>query len=654
MDTFFSALLCIFAGGVVPFSLTGNVKVMKFLVIFLMGCGCVLGLYSTLNRFFLPEAVTAVWPLPHILVLALKVDLLSACFLLPIFIISGLAVLYSYHYLDHKQSGRRIATHYFFYALLVVAMALVACADNIPTFALAWELMSLASFFLVIFDFEKSTVRKAGYLYFIFAQAGAMFIFGSFAVVYSSTGSLDFISFASVPVTIKALIFTLAFIGFGSKAGIVPLHVWLPYAHPAAPSHVSAVMSGVMIKMGIYGILRMYMLLQPPGYYCAELVITVGAITGVLGVVYALGQHNLKQLLAYHSVENIGIILLGLGLGMLGVAIDNQPMAILGFAGGLLHVLNHALFKSLLFMGAGAVQQSTGTLAIEQLGGLMKRMRICGVTFLIGSLAICGLPPFNGFISEFLIYRSGFYGVTGTSEPFLFVVLAILSLAIIGGLAIACFTKVLGVVFLGEPRSAGAAKALPAGASMQTVMIILALICTFTGLVPQLVMPLVLPVALFLLPHQALSYDVPMNVMVNHLSFAALGFSLFVGLIIVLRKILTRGEASSSTTWGCGFSQPSSRMQYSGSSFAASLLAFYKPFVQVHEKKTTIHGFFPKTAHYYSQVHDGSEVGLQWGLVRPLLSLTAKLRWLQHGHTQIYIGYLFFTVCGLLLWVVLR
>ncbi|NOX25079.1 MAG: hydrogenase [Deltaproteobacteria bacterium] len=652
MNTFLFSLILILAGGVLPLLLKANFKLMKSAAILLIGCGCLLGLYGALNLLYRPEAVSAAWPLLHTFTLSLKIDRLSAFFLLPVFIVSPLAALYSYNYLENPALSLRVAVNYFFYALLTAAMALVACADNIITFALAWELMSLSSFFLVIYDFKKTAARQAGYLYFIFAQAGAMAIFASFALLYNYTGSMDFAAFASTPETAKSLIFTLAFIGFGSKAGIIPLHVWLPHAHPAAPSHVSAIMSGVMIKMGIYGIIRMYSLLHPQGAYCAELVIIVGAVTGVMGVVYALGQHNLKRLLAYHSVENIGIILLGLGIGMLGIATGNEIMAALGFAGGLLHILNHAIFKSLLFMGAGAVQHRTGTLVIERLGGLMKRMRLCGITFLIGSLAICGLPPFNGFISEFLIYNGAFQGVKSPPDLFLFVILTILSLAVIGGLAIACFTKVVGIVFLGEARSEAAAQARPAGPAIQAAMIILAVFCVVIGLLPQVIMPVVMPAAISILPHQIIPRGLDMSGMAGNLSFGAVGFSLIVLIIIGLRKLFT-GPAPYAPTWGCGFSQRNPRMQYTGSSFAASLLDFYKPFVKVDEKFSGIHGFFPQKAEYHSETQDISEVGLQRLIVQPIMRLTDRLRWLQHGHIQLYIGYIFFALVGLLCWLLL-
>jgi len=653
MADFFLSIILIMAAGVLPLLLHRFFKIMKAVSIGFFLAGSTSGLIFALHHLQDGAmAVTASRPLLSVFSLSFTVDPLSAFFLLPIFIISPLAALYSYHYLEKPQQGLRVAVNYLFYAILTASMALVACADTIASFAISWELMSLSSFFLVIFDFEKVAVRRAGYMYFLFAQAGALCIFVAFALVYSHTGSLAFSSFTAVPEAAKALIFTLAFLGFGSKAGIMPLHSWLPHAHPAAPSHVSAVMSGVMIKMGIYGIVRMYALLHPQGTYCAALVIIIGAITGVFGVVYALGQRDLKRLLAYSSVENIGIILLGMGTGMLGLAMNRPGMAILGFAGGLMHVLNHSIFKSLLFMGAGAVLHRTGTLTAEKLGGLMKRMRICGITFLVGSLAICGLPPFNGFISEFFIYKGAFNGVKGSESMFIFVLLAILSLAIIGGLAIACFTKVVGVIFLGEPRTQQAATALPAGPTMQATLFILALLCALIGLFPQVVIVLVMHAVTTLMPGHLLPAQQAITTTTTYLSYGAIAFCLLVLAIIILRRIFSVGTPGRSCTWGCGFSQPNTRMQYSGTSFAADFLKFYAPFVRVREKFSGVHGLFPREPHYHSEVDDLSELALKKGLVRPVMLVTAKMRWLQHGHIQLYIGYIFFAMLGLLFWLV--
>ncbi|MCP4688788.1 MAG: hydrogenase, partial [Desulfobacterales bacterium] len=413
------------------------------------------------------------------------IDGLAAFFLTAIFAVCALAALFSYHYMNSPEKATRAAANYLFFSLLVVSMALVVTAENMIAFMLSWEIMSLSSFFLVIYDHGSAENRKAGYLYFIFSHVGAMFLFAAFGIMYGYTGGFEFAGAAALPDTAKILIFIFCFIGFGSKAGVFPFHVWLPHAHPAAPSHISAVMSGVMIKTGIYGILRIYGLLQFNTPLFGEIVVIAGMISGVLGVVYALGQHDLKRLLAYHSVENIGIILIGVGIGMIGVSSGKPIMAVLGFAGGLLHVLNHSIFKSLLFMGAGIVIQKTGTRSIDALGGLLKNMKITGITFLIGSLAISGLPPFNGFVSEFLVYLGGFKGVALDKTAFVLCVLSIISLAVIGGLALACFSKVVGVVFQGEPRSRAAEGVDEKGSTMLASMLALAGACLVIGVFPR-------------------------------------------------------------------------------------------------------------------------------------------------------------------------
>ena len=455
MNLFFLSILIIAAGGILPLLSFRQFTLMKILGVLGIGAGSFLGMLDALSRLSHDGSTGVSIAYLNTLALSFQIDGLSAFFLLAIFAVCLLAAIYSFHYMNDSGKALRTATSYFFFSLLAASMALVVVAANMITFMLSWEIMSLSSFFLVIYDHQKPENRKAGYLYFVFSHVGAMFIFTAFGVLYGQTGSFGFDS-AGLSTTAKMLVFVLAFVGFGSKAGVFPFHVWLPHAHPAAPSHISAVMSGVMIKTGIYGILRMYSILDLHTPALGTMVLVFGMVSGILGVVYALGQHDIKRLLAYHSVENIGIILIGIGIGMIGVEAKNPIMAVLGFSGGLLHVLNHAIFKSLLFMGAGMVLHKTGTRSIDALGGLLKNMKITGVTFLIGSLAIAGLPPFNGFVSEFFIYMGSFRGIAVESPVFVLSLLAIVSLAVIGGLALACFTKVVGVVFQGEPRSQSA------------------------------------------------------------------------------------------------------------------------------------------------------------------------------------------------------
>jgi hydrogenase-4 component B len=584
-----------------------------------------------------------------VLTLSVYFDGLARIFLLPILLLGPVLAVYSYHYLGHEGRIMRALVSQFFFSLLLIAMILVTLAANMLTFALAWELMSLASFFLVVFDWEKQAVRDAGIRYLLFTQAGALCIFAAFGLLYGVGGSLSFDQLGQLPHGIKMTAFFLALVGFGSKAGVMPLHIWLPHAHPAAPSHVSALMSGVMIKMGVYGLLRFFFLLEDPSPLIARSILGLGISSGLLGVAYALGKHDIKRLLAYHSIENVGIILIGCGLGMLGLVSGNEQMAVLGFAGGLLHVLNHALFKSLLFLGAGAVLHATGTGTLDRLGGLLKTMPTTGRCFLTGSAAIAGLPPLNGFVSEFLIYYAGFLGLRLSGVDLLFSVAAVLSLAMIGGLASACFAKVMGIVFLGEPRSLCKQPIVETGASMRAAMILLATACLGIGLWPE---PFIKTMAVGLHELAGLTGrssdflgSIPGNLaLAARLCLAALVF------MALIRHLLYRGKPIERTvTWGCGFTQASSRVQYTGVSFARSLVDFHRPLVKVETSYTGIDKIYPETARFGSRVADLAEIGLQRLLIDPLLGLVERLRWIQHGQIQLYIGYIVFTIAVLLL-----
>ncbi len=652
MNTFFIALLLIGAGGLQTLATFRLYLLMKILAVTAIIGGCGLGVYDATTRIFQPtNPIICNYEWLQIFTFSLKIDAVSAFFLVPIFAISAIAALYSFQYMHDKERSADTANNYFFYSLLILSMALVVCANNLITFALTWELMSISSFFLVIYDVHKKSVRNAGYLYFIFTQAGALFIFAGFGFLYSHTGSFAFDTLASIPDSAKLIAFILILIGCGSKAGIMPLHIWLPYAHPAAPSHVSAVMSGVMIKIGIYGIVRFYLLLAPTSVLFGQIVITLGIITGILGVVYAIGKQDMKKILAYSSVENIGIILLGLGIGMLGTATGNTTMAAFGFAGGLLHMLNHSIFKSLLFMGAGAVIHQAKTGDSNQLGGLMKKMPVTGGTFLIGSISISGLPPFNGFISEVLIYYGAFQGLSLHGASFLLSTLTIISLAVIGGLAAGCFTKTVGVVFLGEPRTQSAANASEAGSLMIVSQLILAALCLLLGIWPDHFIQ-----AAFL-ASQAIPLIADfetiqfMPLMTNIARTSALFLLLFI-IVAIIRKLLYVGkEITRAGTWGCGFTQPSVRMQYTGTSYADTMVNFFRPFVQLQKKYSGIHKIFPGKTTYSSFVHDTSEIGLNFFIVRPILFILAKLRWIQHGNIQLYIGYIVLAIVAMLLFL---
>ena len=652
MDFFFLSILMMVAGSAICLVIHKHFMLMKTAGVLAISVGCLIGLINSLLQLFRPGTDVFVVSYLHAFSLSFAIDGLSAFFLVAIYFVSFLAAIYSFHYLNSPEKSLRTALGYLFFSLLIASMALVVTAANMITFMLFWEIMSLSSFFLVIHDYQKAENRKAGYLYFIFSHVGAMGILAAFGLIYGFTGSFGFDGAAGLSEWVKIIVFVLAFAGFGSKAGVFPFHVWLPHAHPAAPSHISAVMSGVMIKTGIYGILRMYAVLNYHASVFGEILVITGMVSGILGVVYALGQQDLKRLLAYSSIENMGIILMGLGIGMMGVSSGNPLMAVLGFAGGLLHVMNHAVFKSLLFMGAGIVIKKTGTGTIDALGGLMKKMRITGITFLAGSLAISGLPPLNGFVGEFFIYLGGFKGVGLDKLSFILSLMAIISLAVIGGLALACFTKVMGVVFQGEPRSARAAGADEKGPMMLIPMVVLAVACAIIGVFPNVFFLMALRgVSALNLGYGNIPFS-PFMQMTENITQAAAVFLIIVFCILVFRYFLYQGKSiTRAGTWGCGFAQPTVKMQYTGSSYVRPIIDFFKPLASLSEDQPGVRGVFPTQTHYSSQVIDIVERYMEGVIVRPVLLFFDKLRWIQQGDIHPYIGFILLAIVVLLFFV---
>ncbi|HEY6865713.1 MAG TPA: proton-conducting transporter membrane subunit [Candidatus Eisenbacteria bacterium] len=580
------------------------------------------------------------------------IDPLSAFFLVCIFTVSGLAALYGIGYLASYVGRRRLAPALAFFNLLAAAMVGVVLARDGILLIVAWEIMSVASFFLVTYEHDRADVRRAGTLYLIASQLGVVFLFILVALAGRAAGSYDFDRLgacAAVPGLANA-IFLLALVGFGTKAGFWPLHIWLPDAHPAAPSHVSALMSGVMIKMGIYGLLRVLTFLGPPPQWWGAMLVAVGAISGVAGVLQALAQHDLKRLLAYHSVENIGIIALGIGIGLLAQNHGAGTIAFLGYAGALLHVLNHGLFKGLLFQGAGSIVHATGTRDIDALGGLYRRMPVTGLLFLIGSIAICGLPPLNGFVSEWLIYVGAFRGgVPGAPGWTVASVVTVLALALIGGLAAACFVKAFGVAFLGEARSAASSRAHEAGPSMRLAMGLGALLCLGIGLWPAGALQLVSSAVADLAPGStAATYGA------GALGAITRACAVLIGLVALLAlarlALLRRRRVEAGPTWGCGFEAPDARMQYTAASFAQPLLEPFAAVVSARLEREGPAGYFPERARHEMHVGDMAGELILQPAVHRVLRVFSRVRGLQHGRIQLYLAYILVTLVVLLVW----
>lgn len=613
-----------------------------------LGAMCLAGLLTALGDLYAGRTVTLAVPFLAGLPFTFTLDPLAAFFLVPLFLVGATTAIYSYHYLDNPARQTRIAVHYLFLALLIAAMAGVILAGTMISFAFCWEAMSVASAVLVLFDYEAEDNRRAAFRYFLYAQGGGLFILIAFGLLCAAGNTFNLAAPANLSEDMRLAVFFLALLGFGSKAGLAPLHVWLPHAHPAAPSHVSALMSGVMIKLGVYGLLRLYIVLAPDPGIVAAVFIIIGAISAVLGILAALGQGNVKRLLAYSSVENIGIVFLGCGLGFLGLARGNAVMAGLGFTGSLLHVWNHALFKSLLFFGAGNILHGAGTPLIDHLGGLIKKMPATGLLFLAGSLAICGLPPFNGFVSEFLIYFAAFGGLATPQPAVLLIILAILALVLAGGLALACFTKLYGVAFLGAPRSQAAAQAHEVKAGMFLPMGLSALLCLVLGLFPGLFVLPALNVAGLLAKHPL--PVPPALAMCTSITAAGAGFLLLLIAVFLVRRFFSRRQTMAcGPTWGCGFIRPTARMQYTAASYARSILLFFKPLTIIRREFRPLGQLFPAASTYRSRSHDIIELFGERFIGRPLAWCAARLRFIQHGNIQLYIAYIVLAVIVLLL-----
>ncbi len=573
-------------------------------------------------------------------------DALSALFLLVVLVAGAASAFYGIAYL--RLAGWRAArTSHFFLSALLASMAAVVVARAALPFLIAWELMALTSYATIVLEHGRAEVRRAGMLYLVATHVGTLALFAVFAVWGSGARDLSFASLAGRALhgMSAAAILGAALVGFGMKAGIVPLHFWLPEAHSAAPSHVSAVLSGVVIKMGVYGLMRVMVLMGGAPVWWGWLLLVAGAVSGVMGVVWALAQHDLKRLLAFHSVENIGIILLGLGVGSLGMSYGHPIVAVLGFAGAALHTLNHALFKSLLFLGAGAVAQAAGTRELDRLGGVARRMPVTAATFIVGSAAIVGLPPLNGFVSEWLVFRSLLEaGLAGDSLRMAVLWVAVLGL--IGALALACFAKVVGVVFLGTPRDPEVTCGHEASAGMTAPSVVLASMCAAIGIFPVVVsLPLLRVGALVAGTAPGNVWPDGVDLAVGGATWFSLGLVAALGVVWLIRGRLARGPAVEyAGTWGCAYPSPTSRMQYTASSFAAPLLIAYRAVAGVRTQRSAS----SLATHAMDPVLDGLVVPVWRGVARA----ASRLRPVQRGRLSRYLLYMVAALVAVLAYLI--
>ena len=568
----------------------------------------------------------------------LGLDALSAFFALVIVLAGSCAAIYGVGYFAGAARAGAVRLAHAAVAFLLVALLLVVSARSAVTFLVAWELMALLAFALVMFEFEHAATRRAGFIYLAATHAATLALIAMF-VAWGGPGDLSFAALRDAtlqPAFPRALVLVLALGGFGVKAGIVPLHFWLPEAHAAAPSHVSALMSGLVIKTGIYGLLRMLLLAGGAPAWFGWLVLLLGITSGVLGVVWALAQHDLKRLLAYHSVENIGIILIGMGAGIIGAAAGLPAVSALGFAGALLHVLNHALFKSLLFLAGGWVARVTGTRDIDALGGLARRLPVTATLFLLASAAIVGLPPLNGFVSEWTVARALAAGATapGAQRAIVFV---LAGLGLIGGLALACFAKVNGVVFLGRAR-----RELPAvtdgGLIVVVPMAVLGVACIALGVAPSIGLGLA----------GAAAGGTPIVMQgAGTLSWLTAGLGAALVLAWFVQRLLVGRRARiTADTWSCAFPALTPRMQYTASSFAEPVLEPFGRLTGVDEAPAP----GPFTRHAADPVLDGA-LHPAWIRLRAVAD-RLSVAWTSRLHVALL--WVLGTVLALVLYLALR
>ena len=625
--------------------------------------------------------------------LHLRLDGLSAFFLVLLSLLGGAGALYSHEYWTDKNHPASAPSGRAWWNFMLANMGLVLLAANGLHFLIAWELFTVSGYFLITRECQRREVRAAGWLYLAASQLAGLCLLAFFACLAARLGNWELGPMKNHPEL--APLFWLALIGFGIKAGMFPLHVWLPSAHANAPSHVSAIFSGAMIKLGIYGIVRFSGWLPIPdgaGWVVAML----GVVSAVLGVAFALGQHDLKRLLAYHSVENIGIILIGLGFATIATANGNSAWGQLALAGALLHVWNHGVFKALLFLGAGSVLHATDTREMSRLGGLWRAMPWTASLFSLGAVAIAGLPPLNGFVSEWLVYLGLFDVVSAHSSISYLAILATILLAITGALALACFVKVCGIVFLGLPRTEVARASRPfdsnfekpktngqdaratnvheCGWQMRLPMLALGAACVAIGLVPVIFWPAVAAASAAWQPAWADSaLPAPLVTLgAFHLAIAALAILA----AAFLWRVVKQNGVSRAGTWDCGYAAPTARMQYTAGSFAGIITGWFDwilrpqrsgtrvPPVNFDEsrgaqqtelnRRNACATIFPARADFEEHT---PETVLEH-VIEPIGSLVMRVstavRGLQHGRVQAYILYLLIGLVALAILAALK
>jgi hydrogenase-4 component B len=628
------------------------------------GVAAVLGLCAAVPVLLDGAAASTAWATPFpFAAFTLRLDALAAFMVLAISLLAAATSVFGLAYVA-EYAGRGIGAMGFFMNLFIAAMLLVVVADNAMWFLVFFEMMSLTSYFLVIFDQDDAAVA-AGWLYFVVAHAGSVLIMIAFLLLFAQTGSLEFEAFrhAAPSAPLASCVFLLAFFGFGAKAGMIPIHVWLARAHPAAPSHASALMSGVMIKIGVFGIIKVGVDLLGAGTpWWGLLVLAFGAVSSVLGVIYALEEHDIKRLLAFHSVENIGIILMGVGIGMVGIAVGQPVLAVLGLLAGLYHLLNHAVFKGLLFLGAGAVISRVHSRDMDEMGGLAHRMPWTALCFLVGALAIAAMPPLNGFVSEWFTYQALFNAALhGSLVVRVLAPTAAVMLAITGALAVMAFVKAYGVTFSGVARSAHADAATEVKPAMLIGMGALAVLCVLFGLGAPALVPIVRNVAASLVghgievAHGALVF--PGDAAQGALSPGLIALLLvgLLGLPLVITGLFAGRRPSrrvNAEAWACGYAHDAG-MNVSAGGFTQPIRVLFRPLYAMRDTAddalAVARAGFERFAVSAGRVEPMGDHGLLVPIGRGVHAAGERLQVLQGGDVRVYCVYIVVALVVLLL-----
>lgn len=600
---------------------------------------------------------------------AMRLDPLSAYFNLTLSMLAIAVSIFSLDYLRPMETNRNIGVMAFFYNILLLSLTLVFTAANAFFFLVAWEIMAIAAFCLVAFEHEKPEARRAAMIFLVMSHAGTGLLLAGFLTLAAQAGTVDFAGLHLVASTLspfgQGTVFLLFFLGFGVKAGIVPLHIWLPDAHPVAPSNISALMSGIVIKTGIYGMARVFFdFYGPAPLWTGTLVLAVGVVTALVGVLCALMEHDLKRLLAYHSIENIGIIVMGFGAALMFRGLGYPALAAMALVAALFHTMNHAMFKGLLFLAAGAVVQATGTRNMEKMGGLVRTMPATALFFLVGAVAISGLPPLNGFVSEWLTYQALLAGF-GTTQSLTRVMFPLAGslLALTAALAAACFVKAFGIPFLALPRSPAAANAIESGRAMQAGMGLLAAACFALGLGATWIFPMFDPITQQALGTKvsstlvaangfALQSGAPRGGMVSTAGIALVFLVLAVAAAFLVSSRLRRANCATGPAWDCGLPGLTADNEYTATAFSKPLrmifAAFYRPRTEI-QADYNVSPYYPSAIHFESQVEPLFEKRIYDPLANWLFALARRMHAIQGGSIHAYLAYIFVTLILMLL-----